>query len=64
METFKKVLGKNYQYKVLLNGLIRCKWYVSRIVIKADFDENGNLMCDEITMYHFSARKSEMLYIV
>ena len=62
LETFKNKLGDTYQYKTLYNGLIRCKWHKGWVVIKANFDEEGNLISNHIVPYNFLGLRAEILF--
>ena len=62
IDTFKKLLGQNYQYRDLYNGLTRCKWFKGWLVIKANFNEEGKLICSRIIPYNFLRLRSEMLF--
>ena len=50
---FKKLLGSHFQYKSSLNGIRRCKWTNNFIVVKASFDEEGNLTTNRTHPNHF-----------
>ena len=43
LENFKSILNSNYQFRYLLDGAVRYKWYKKFAVIKADFNQAGSL---------------------
>ena len=49
---FKKALGNYYQIKTLTTGFTRYKWSKRWLMVKADFDKEGNLR-SEIAFYIF-----------
>ncbi|HZL08443.1 MAG TPA: hypothetical protein VFC65_00480 [Prolixibacteraceae bacterium] len=62
MNTFINVLGENYQKRHLLNGLTRYKWSNGLMIVKAGFDESGNLVCNKIMPRIIFRFKSELLF--
>ncbi len=62
IDAFKKMLGNKYQYKTLSNGLLRCKWSNWLIIVKANFNEEGKLICRRIKPYNIFRLKSEILF--
>ncbi len=42
LKTFLEILGTKYQYKPFANGVTRYRWNKFWIIIKSDFDYNGN----------------------
>lgn len=61
-DTFTRVLGENYQQRLLLNGLKRYKWSYAWIIVKADFDEKGMLICSTKRAMLFPKLKSQILF--
>lgn len=53
LTVFKKELGKNYQYKAHINGWTKYKWLVGMMLVRARFNESGQLMECEIKPYRF-----------
>lgn len=63
INTFTEVLGDNYKYRRLLSGLVRYKWSNGWMIIKANFDENGQLICTKIMPQIIFRLRSELLFI-
>lgn len=47
LNSFIQLLGPNFKYKMKSSGLTRYKWPKLWITIRADFDEDGNLVYSE-----------------
>ncbi len=62
IRVFIRFFGKKYQYRMLNNGLLRCKWSNGWLIVKANFDEEGKLICNEIISFKFFRLKSEILF--
>jgi hypothetical protein len=62
LNTFRKVLGENYQRRILINGLTRYKWSSLWMTIKADFDENGKLIYSKIMPIYLLSLKSQLFF--
>lgn len=63
LNTFTKVLGENHKHRLQFNGLIRYKWSKGWVIIKANFDENGNLIYNKIIPQIIFRLKSELLFV-
>lgn len=62
-DSFTKILGTKYKYRLMFNGLKRYKWSKLWITVKANFDENGNLICHKIQPEFIFKLKSELSFI-
>ncbi len=60
--TFTEVLGDNYQYRFLPSGLIRYKWSLRWITVKANFDNSSKLVCSHISLHFFTSIISEIVF--
>lgn len=63
LDTFKKLLGKNYQAKSLGEGDKRYKWNKWIFSVKANFDNEGNLICNFIEPVKFWSFKSVLSFV-
>jgi hypothetical protein len=63
LEGFKKVLGTNYKAKSLGEGDKRYKWNKWVFAVKANFDNEGNLICNFIEPVHFWSVKSVLSFV-
>ena len=54
LDTFIKVLGDSYQQRIIYEGVYRYKWYKGWIVVRATFDQKGNLVRTERHEYDIS----------
>jgi len=63
LEEFKKVLGTNYKAKSLGEGDKRYKWNKWFFAVKANFDNEGNLICNFIEPVHFWSVKSVLSFV-
>jgi hypothetical protein len=52
LKTFKKTLGNNYRFKTYDNGYTKYKWSKGWIVVKAEFDKEGNLKSEIIFLLY------------
>lgn len=62
IDVFKKMLGEKYKYRTLTNGLLRCKWSNPILIVKANFDEEGKLICTKIQPYNIFRLKFELSF--
>jgi hypothetical protein len=62
LNAFRKVLGEDYRHRILINGLTRYKWSSIWMTVKADFDENGNLIYSKILPKYFLSLRSQLLF--
>ena len=60
---FVHVLGENHQYRPRFNGLVRYKWSKGLVVIKANFDEAGQLVCHKIQPRIILSLKTQLLFV-
>jgi len=63
LEGFKKLLGNNYKAKSLGEGDKRYKWNKWFFAVKANFDNEGNLICNFIEPVHFWSVKSVLSFV-
>lgn len=62
LEDFKKILGNNYQAKSLGDGDKRYNWNKGLFAIKANFDNEGNMMCNFIEPVKFWSLQSVLSF--
>jgi hypothetical protein len=63
LEGFKQILGNNYQAKSLGEGDKRYKWNKWFFAVKANFDNEGNLVCSFIERVHFWSLQSVLSFV-
>jgi len=63
LEEFKKVLGNNYVVKKLGEGDKRYKWEKRLFSVKANFDNEGNMICNMMDPMKFWSLRSELSFI-
>lgn len=63
LEGFKQILGNNYQAKSLGEGDKRYKWNKWFFAVKANFDNEGNLVCSFIEPVHFWSLQSVLSFV-
>jgi hypothetical protein len=63
LDDFKRVLGNNYQAKSLGEGDKRYKWNKWFFAVKANFDNEGNLVCSFIEPVHFWSLQSVLSFV-
>lgn len=51
LQTFKKILGGNCQYKTIHADAVKYKWIKGWFVVRAVFDERGNLLENDKPQY-------------
>ena len=54
LQTFKQVLGGDCQYKTIHADAIKYKWIKGWFVVRAVFDERGNLLENDKPHYDFT----------
>lgn len=59
---FKEVLGSKYFLRPMYSGLIRYKWKKAFVVVKANFDDKGNLRHNGKVPFRFFKLRSEVLF--
>ncbi len=62
-DSFTRILGSKYQYRLTFNGLRRYKWSKLWFAVKANFDEKGNLICHKVEPQIIFKLKSELSFI-
>ena len=63
LDGFKKLLGNNYQAKSLGEGDKRYKWSKRIFAVKANFDQEGNLVCSFIEPVRFWSLQSVLSFV-
>ena len=63
LDFFIQQLGNKYQYKHLTNGSFRYKWAKRWIIIRANFDENGNFVKTDMASFNFIKILSEFTFL-
>ena len=63
LDFFIQQLGNNYQYKHLTNGSLRYKWDKRWVIIRANFDENGNYLKPIVNKKSFIKILSEFTFL-
>lgn len=63
LDFFIQQLGNKYQYKHLANGSLRYKWDKRWIIIRANFDENGNYVNPNVNNSNFIKILSEFTFL-
>ena len=63
LEGFKQILGKNYQAKSLGEGDKRYKWNKWFFAVKANFDNEGNLVCSFIEPVRFWSFQTVLSFV-
>jgi hypothetical protein len=64
LATFIKVLGEDHKLRKDSKELTRYKWSKRFVIIKANFDRNGNLTYNTILTHIISKGKSELFFLV
>lgn len=59
---FQEVLGNKFRYRPVHSGVVRYKWKKALIVVKADFDNLGNLRHTGKVPFRIFKLRSEMLF--
>lgn len=59
---FQKVLGYQYLERQMYTGIKRCKWKKLLIVVKANFDYEGNLRHVDRVPFSIFKLRSEILF--
>ncbi len=62
IDGFKKILGSNYKAKSLGEGDKRYKWNKWLFAVKANFDNEGNLVCNFIEPVKFWSLQSVLSF--
>ena len=63
LDGFKRLLGKNYTAKSLGEGDKRYKWNMYLFAVKANFDDEGNLLCSFIEPVKFWSLQSVLSFV-
>lgn len=63
LDGFKQILGTNYHAKSLGEGDKRYRWNKRLFAVKANFDNEGNLICNFIEPVKFWSVKSVLSFV-
>jgi len=63
LDEFKRILGKNYTAKSLGGGDKRYKWNKYLFAVKANFDDEGNLLCSLIEPVQFWSLQTVLSFV-
>lgn len=62
LDTFIKILGGSFRYRVVYDGVIRYKWIKGLLIVRATFDTKGNLVNTERAEYNFKKPNTEFTF--